>query len=106
MEDCIFCKIAKKEAPAKVEYEDENFIVFHDIHPKAPLHLLVVSKKHIPSLNDVGMEDKELLGEFLLVAQRIAREKNLKGWRVQINVGREGGQVIDHLHMHLLANQP
>ena len=79
MEDCIFCKIVGKEIPAKIVLEEERFLVFHTIEPKAPLHLLI------------------------LTSQKVARLHNLKGYRLQINVGREGGQVVDHIHLHLLA---
>lgn len=102
--DCIFCKIAAKQLPSTIEYEDENFVVFHDIHPKAPLHLLIIPRKHIHSVDHLEQEDKTLMGELILVAQKVAREKSLKGYKLLINVGREGGQEVDHLHLHLLAN--
>ena len=103
MKNCLFCKIINKEVPSDIIYEDEKVIAFKDIHPKAPIHLLIVPKKHIPSVNHLEIEDKTLMGELILVAQKIAREKNLKGYRLQINVGRPAGQIIDHLHLHLLA---
>ena len=103
MKNCLFCKIINKEVPSEIIYEDEKVIAFKDIHPKAPIHLLIVPKKHIPSVNHLEIEDKTLMGELILVAQKIAREKNLKGYRLQINVGRPAGQIIDHLHLHLLA---
>lgn len=106
MENCVFCNIVKKQVSAKVEYENESFIVFHDIHPDAPLHLLIVPKKHIQSIDHVAIEDKELMGELVLVAQRVAKQKNLNGYRLEINVGRKGGQIVNHLHVHLLAQQP
>jgi histidine triad (HIT) family protein len=105
MEECIFCNIAKKEAPAEIVSEDERFLVFPDIHPKAETHLLLIPKKHIPTLNDVHENDKERMGSFLLYAQKVAKERNLKGYKLEIHVGKEGGQVIDHLHMHILADQ-
>jgi len=101
--DCVFCKIAKKEVPAEIVYEDDQFIVFPDIRPKARFHVLVTPKKHIGALFDVGVEDRELMGELLLVAQKVAKEKNLQGYKLQMNVGKEGGQEIEHLHLHLLA---
>lgn len=104
MDDCIFCKIAQKEAPAEIVYEDEHFVVFPDIHPKAPVHLLIVPKKHIASLVEVQAGDRELMGEMLLVAQKVARAKGVKGFQLQMHVGKEGGQIIDHIHLHLLAN--
>ncbi len=104
--DCLFCKIAKGEVSSEVVYEDNKFIAFKDISPKAPLHLLIVPKKHIESINHLELKDKELIGELFLVVQKIAKEKNLKGYKLLINVGRDGGQVIDHLHLHLLSGKP
>lgn len=101
--ECIFCQIANKKAPAEIISEDEKILAFKDIHPKAPIHLLIIPKKHIPSVDHLELEDKELMGELILAAQKIAREKKLKGYRLEINVGRPAGQIIDHLHLHLLA---
>ena len=81
-------------------------MAFKDIYPKAPFHILIVPKKHIPSINHLKIDDKILMGELILVAQEIARQNNLKGYKLLINVGREGGQVIDHLHLHLLSGRP
>jgi len=103
--DCLFCKIAKKEIPSEIVYEDEQFVVFKDTNPQAPVHLLIIPKKHIPSVNHIEIEDKSLMGELILTAQKIAREKNIKGYKLQINVGRDGGQLIDHLHLHLLSGK-
>lgn len=103
MEQCIFCKIANKETATDIVYEDEQFVVFPDIRPKAPVHLLCIPKKHIPSLQEAQKEERELLGGLLLAAQKVAQEKELKGYRLAMNVGKEGGQEIDHLHLHLLA---
>ena len=103
MQNCLFCKIANKEASAEIVYEDEKIVAFKDIHPKAPLHLLIVPQKHIPSVDHLESEDKGLIGELFLVAQKIAREKKLKGYKLIINVGRPAGQLIDHLHLHLLS---
>lgn len=100
---CIFCKIISKEAPAEIVYEDENVIAFPDIDPKAPVHILIIPKKHIPSVDHVEIEDKTLMGELILAAQKIAREKGLDGYKLEIYVGRSAGQVIDHLHLHLLS---
>lgn len=101
--DCLFCKIAKKENPANIVHEDDRFLAFHDIKPAAPLHLLIIPKKHIPSIAHVAQDDKELMGELILTAQKVARDHGLKGYKLQFNVGREGGQVVDHIHLHLLA---
>ncbi|MBI2098151.1 MAG: histidine triad nucleotide-binding protein [Candidatus Wildermuthbacteria bacterium] len=103
MEDCIFCKIAVKETQAEIVYEDEQFIVFPDSNPKAPFHVLLIPKKHIPSLREVGEDDMELMGRLLLTAQKVAQENHLKGYKLAMHVGKEGGQEVDHLHLHLLA---
>ena len=103
--DCIFCKIIKGEAPAEIIYQDENFIAFHDIHPKAPIHILIVPKKHVISVNHLKKEDKELTGELFLVASKIAHIAEIRdsGYKLVFNVGRGGGQLVDHLHLHLLG---
>ncbi len=103
--DCVFCKIAKKELPSDIVYEDDKFIAFKDISPKAPFHLLIIPKRHIESVNHLTEGDKELTGELLLIAQKISKEKKLEGYKLTINVGRKGGQLIDHLHLHLLSGK-
>jgi histidine triad (HIT) family protein len=103
--DCIFCKIANKEVQGEIVYEDNEFMVFPDIHPKAPVHLLIIPKKHIASLQEVSERDTELMGNLLLTAQKVAKEKQLQGYKLQMNVGREGGQEVDHIHLHVLANK-
>jgi len=103
--ECLFCKIANKEIPSEIIYEDEKFVVFKDIKPQAPVHLLIIPRKHIHSVDHVEIEDKSLMGELILAAQKIAKKKNLKGYKLQINVGRDGGQLIDHLHIHLLSGK-
>jgi histidine triad (HIT) family protein len=107
MENCIFCKISKKEAPADILYEDSSVIVFKDITPKAPIHLLIVPKKHIVSINHIEVEDKEIVGNLFIVAKKIAKENGIdkKGYRLIFNVGRDAGQMVDHLHLHLLAGR-
>lgn len=104
MEDCLFCKIAKKELPAEVIYEDEQIMVFKDINPQSAVHLLIIPRKHIESVNTVELGDKELMGELILIAQKTAREQNLTDYNLKINVGRKAGQLIDHLHLHLLSD--
>jgi len=103
--DCVFCKIAKKELPADIVYEDNKFIAFKDIHPKTPIHILIIPKKHIISVEHITPEDKELIGELVLVAQKIAREQGVakSGYKLLFNVGKGAGQVVEHLHLHLLA---
>lgn len=104
MEECIFCKIANKEiATEEIVYEDDKILAFKDINPKTSLHLLIIPKKHILSVDHVEIEDKSLMGELILAAQKIARGKKLSGYKLQINVGRPAGQIVDHLHLHLLA---
>lgn len=103
--DCIFCKIANKELPAEIVFEDEKFIAFNDIQPKAPFHALIVPRRHIVSVEHLEPQDKELVGEMVLLAQKIARQKQLSGYKLQINVGRAGGQLVEHLHLHLLSGK-
>ncbi len=104
--DCIFCKIIDKETPSDIIYENDEVIVIKDVNPKAPVHLLIIPKKHIPSVNHIEAKDKALIGDLILTAKEIAEEKNLKGYKLLINVGREGGQIIDHIHLHLLSGRP
>ena len=105
MEDCIFCKIGSKEMEADIVAETDNIIVFRDIKPRALTHLLFVPKKHIISVKHLEPADVSLMGELLMTAQKVAQERNLEGYTLQINVGREGGQVVDHIHLHLLSNK-
>jgi len=100
MKDCLFCEIAADKS--KLVWENDVAAAFKDIHPKAPVHVLVVPKQHIASLDD--LEDVELAGRLLAAVREVAHHLGLKGrWRVQVNVGRAGGQVIDHLHVHVLG---
>ena|SRR3989338_3669542 len=103
--DCIFCKIIKKEIPAKVEYEDDSVIVIHDISPKAPVHLLFIPKKHIISLIQVNEDDRNLLGDIMLRIKTVAEKIGLskKGYRIVANNGKGSGQIVFHLHFHLLS---
>lgn len=102
--DCIFCDIISKNKPADIVDEDEKIIVIRDIKPKAPVHLLIISKKHISSVKDIGENEKDLLGEMILKGRDLAFSKEkLAGYKLIFNVGREGGQIIDHLHLHLLG---
>lgn len=103
--DCIFCKIINKEERADILYEDERVVAFKDINPVAPVHILVVTKKHIPSVDHLELSDKELVGDLFLAAQKIARDVAVakSGYKLSFNVGRGGGQLIDHLHLHLVG---
>lgn len=105
--DCLFCKIAEKEIPSNLIYEDTGSLVFSDINPIAPVHLLIIPKKHIPSVDYLGESDKELVGSLLLVAKKIAKEKGLNktGYRLIFNVGPDAGQTVEHLHLHLLGGK-
>ena len=102
----VFAKIIKGEIPCNKVYEDENFIAFHDIHPQAPVHLLVVPKKTLKNLSDATAEDEALLGKALLLAARLAKQFNIeKGYRVITNSGSLAGQTVFHLHFHLLGGR-
>ena len=102
--DCIFCKIVAGSIPAKKVHEDEELLVFHDIHPWAPVHVLVVPKVHIGSLAEVGAEHEAMLGRLLGLAPRLMRQLGVEnGFRTVINTGRDGGQEVQHLHMHVLG---
>jgi histidine triad (HIT) family protein len=101
--DCIFCKISKGEIPSKKIFEDQDLIVFHDIHPIAPVHFLIVPKLHLDSLASADQSHQELLGKMLLLAPKLATEQGLKGFRTMINTGREGGQEVFHIHIHVFG---
>jgi histidine triad (HIT) family protein len=103
---CLFCKIVAGEIPSKKVFEDDLTYAFRDINPQAPTHVLVVPRKHIDSLAEASAEDQELLGYLHLVAARIAKNEGLsKGFRTVINTGPDGGQTVDHLHVHLLGGR-
>jgi len=106
MEDCLFCKIADKEEEADIIYEDEEFIAFKDIEPKAPEHILVMPKEHVDSVKELKTEHKKLAGKLILTAKKIAEEKDAEGYKIVFNVGKEGGQLIQHIHLHLLIGKP
>ena len=105
MEDCIFCKIIKKEIPATILYEDDEIIAFKDINPAAPIHTLVIPKKHIPSLVELEKEDELLVGRIYTVINKLAENQGVKesGYRVIVNCGKDAGQEVMHLHFHILA---
>ena len=105
--NCIFCKIINKEIPADIVYQDDEIIAFKDIAPVAPVHLLIIPKKHILSVNNLELEDKELIGRLFLTARKIAKEQGVSetGYRLVINVGKDAGQTVEHLHLHLLGGE-
>jgi len=106
--DCLFCKIANHKIPAKIVYEDEELIAFDDIAPKAPVHILVIPKKHIDSVTDLKEEDAPLAGRLLIKAAEIAKNKGIvdSGFRIIFNTGKHSGQEVDHIHLHLLGGKP
>ena len=105
--DCIFCKIIAGQIPSDVIYTDDKVIAFRDISPMAPVHLLIIPREHIPSLNDVTEQQNALVGHMVQVAKQLARQQGIatKGYRIVINTGPQGGQVVQHLHMHLLGGR-
>lgn len=105
--DCIFCKIVNKEIPAKIIYEDDLVIGFDDIHPKAAHHKLIIPRKHFDTLNDIEKQDINLAGHLLLTAQHLAKQLDIAedGYRVVMNVNKGGGQIIFHVHLHLLGGK-
>lgn len=106
--DCLFCKIINKEIPAKIVYEDDTVLAFEDINPQAPLHILVIPKKHIPTTLEITKDDHSLIGQLLQTANRLAREKGVaeQGFRTVINCNRDAGQTVFHIHLHLLGGRP
>ncbi|WP_461205584.1 histidine triad nucleotide-binding protein [Clostridium sp. DL1XJH146] len=107
MNDCIFCKIINNEIPSDKVYEDEQVICFNDINPEAPVHVLILPKRHISSINDLKEEDEKLIGHIFVVAKKIAAKLNIdeKGYRIVANCGEDGGQTVEHIHYHLLGGR-
>jgi histidine triad (HIT) family protein len=107
VETCIFCKIANREHPAKIVYEDGESVAFEDIHPKAPVHTLIIPRRHLATVLDANQGDDRLLGHLVLVANAVARQKGIaeRGFRLVLNCNSEGGQAVFHLHFHLLGGR-
>lgn len=107
MNDCIFCKIVRKEIPARIVYEDDEILAFDDIRPQAPVHTLIIPRKHLASLKETGPEEASLLGRILNRASEIARLKGIdrSGYRVVVNTGPDSGQEVFHIHFHLLGGR-
>ena len=103
--DCVFCKIVRKEIPAEIVYEDEDVIAFRDAHPIAPVHVLVIPKKHIASITDISDEDTLLMGKLIATAKKIASDLKIseKGYKLIFRVGEHGGQEVKHIHLHLIG---
>jgi len=105
--DCIFCRIAEGEIPSDTVYQDEEIIAFRDINPQAPVHIVIIPRRHIASLSDLSESDSALVGRMVAAANRLAEEEGIteKGYRVVINCGKEGGQLVPHLHLHLVGGR-
>jgi len=108
MSDCLFCKIAEKNIPAKIVYEDDRCVAFDDINPQAPAHTLVIPRKHIASIAELTEADAGLLSHLMLTGNKLAKQKGIAegGYRFVINTGKFGGQTVFHLHLHVLGGRP
>ncbi len=104
---CLFCKIASRELSADIIFEDTNLMVFRDINPQAPTHLLIIPKQHIPTINEADSKDEQLLGHMILTAKKIASQEGLSdtGYRLVFNVNNGGGQEVYHIHLHILGGR-
>jgi histidine triad (HIT) family protein len=107
MDQCIFCRIVERRIPARIVFEDDEVLAFEDTNPQAPVHTLIVPRKHLTSLKDATPDDAPLLGRLFTVAVQLARERNLepKGYRIVVNTGSWAGQSVFHLHLHLLGGR-
>ncbi len=105
--NCLFCKIVEKKIPSKIVYEDERVLAFEDINPQAPIHILVIPKKHISTSLEIKSDDNELVGYMFQTANKIAKERNIaeRGFRLVMNCNRESGQTVFHIHLHLLGGR-
>jgi len=107
MADCLFCKIVNKEIPSNILFEDDDVLAFKDINPQAPIHFLIIPKKHIATMNDLQQEDEVLAGKIILTAKKLAEQENIaeNGYRVAFNCNHDGGQEVYHIHLHLLGGR-
>ena len=107
MTDCIFCKIRDGEIPGDIVYEDEDVLAFNDLNPAAPIHVLIIPKKHIPTVNDVSADDAAVMGKLFAAAKKVAVQRGVNddGYRLVINCNENAGQIIFHIHMHMLAGR-
>ena len=105
--DCIFCSIINGKIPSDIIYQDSDFIAFRDIHPQAPVHILIIPRIHIPSINDLTDKQQKLMGQMILVAKKIAETEkiSISGYRLAINTGPDGTQVVPHIHLHVLGGR-
>jgi histidine triad (HIT) family protein len=105
MENCLFCRIISKEIPSSVVYEDEDILAFNDITPQAPVHILLIPKRHISSTEEITEDNKEIAGKIIAAASLLAKQKGLEGYRLVFNSGESAGQSVFHLHCHLLGGR-
>ena len=107
MNDCLFCRIVEKKIPAKIVHEDDQTLAFDDVNPQAPVHTLVIPKKHVAAVLNCNAQDEGLLGQLLLACAKVAKQKGLaeSGYRVVVNTGRDGGQTVFHLHVHVMGGR-
>ena len=107
MKNCIFCKIIEKKIPSEIVYENERVLAFNDVNPQAPIHILIIPKMHIPTLNDLLLEQTELVGELIYVSKNLAKLKGIdqNGYRVGFNCNADAGQTVYHIHLHLLGGR-
>ncbi len=108
MTDCIFCKIAEKQIPSKLVHEDDQAVAFEDINPQAPTHVLVIPRRHVASIAELNAADAGLLSHLMLTGAKIAKQKGIadSGYRLVVNTGKNGGQTVFHLHVHVLGGRP
>ena len=106
-ETCIFCRIAAGSIPARSAYEDDAVFAFHDIDPRAPVHVLLIPRKHVPSVNELNAADSEIIGKLYLAARKLAQELGVSnsGYRLVMNCGEDAGQSVDHMHLHMLGGR-
>ena len=106
--DCLFCKICKGEIPADIVMETDDVVAFRDINPQAPTHILIIPKQHIPTTNDIRVEDESMVGKLFVAAREIAAEEGISeaGYRVTMNCNEDAGQTVFHIHLHLLGGRP
>jgi histidine triad (HIT) family protein len=107
MSDCLFCKIVEGKVPARIVHQDADTLAFEDINPQAPVHVLVIPKKHVATLNDLAPEDDAVMGKLLRVAAQVARDRGIadRGWRAAVNVNRDAHQLVFHVHLHVLGGR-
>ena len=106
-EECLFCRIISREIPSDIVYQDDEFLAFKDIHPQAPTHILIIPKTHFDSLVEISDQQEKLMGRLVIIAKKLAEKEGVakSGYRLVLNCGAEGGQVVPHLHLHLIGGR-